>query len=91
MGTGDGSGPGHNALKNQVVGFLFAAQYMRGATNYAVSASHCRSSSRTAAKMLADANDEAAIRSLLLVQCRSYSSTPSPCSSSSYSADGGIH
>jgi hypothetical protein len=29
MGTGDGSGPGHNALKNQVVGFLFAAQYMR--------------------------------------------------------------
>ena len=23
--------PGHNALKNQVVGFLFAAQYMRGA------------------------------------------------------------
>lgn len=30
MGSGDGSGPGHNALKNQVVGFLFAAQYMRG-------------------------------------------------------------
>ena len=31
MGSGDGTGPGHNALKNQVVGFLFAAQYMRGA------------------------------------------------------------
>lgn len=30
MGSGDGTGPGHNALKNQVVGFLFAAQYMRG-------------------------------------------------------------
>lgn len=31
MGGGDGSGPGHNALKNQVVGFLFAAAYLRGA------------------------------------------------------------
>lgn len=29
MGSGDGSGPGHNALKNQVVGFLFAAAYLR--------------------------------------------------------------
>lgn len=29
MGGGDGSGPGHNAFKNQVVGFLFAAAYLR--------------------------------------------------------------
>lgn len=33
MGSGDGTGPGHNALKNQIVGFLFAAQYMRGTSS----------------------------------------------------------
>lgn len=60
MGTGDGSGPGHNALKNQVVGFLFAAQYMRGATGYAV----CIALSKqwqNCCLNLADANDQAAI------------------------------
>jgi len=31
MGGGDGVGPGPNALKSQVIGFLFAAAYMRGA------------------------------------------------------------
>jgi hypothetical protein len=30
MGSGDGTSPGHNALKSQIVGFLFAAAYMRG-------------------------------------------------------------
>jgi len=29
MGGGDGTGPGPNALKSQVIGFLFAAAYMR--------------------------------------------------------------
>lgn len=29
MGSGDGTSPGHNALKSQIVGFLFAAAYMR--------------------------------------------------------------
>jgi len=29
MGGGDGVGPGPNALKSQVIGFLFAAAYMR--------------------------------------------------------------
>ena len=33
MGGGDGVGPGPNALKSQVIGFLFAAAYMRGASS----------------------------------------------------------
>ena len=31
MGAGDGVRPGPNALKSQIIGFLFAAAYMRGA------------------------------------------------------------
>lgn len=30
MGAGDGNGSGHSAFKSQIVGFLFAAAYMRG-------------------------------------------------------------
>lgn len=40
MGVGDGTGTGHSALKSQIVGFLFAAAYMRGWHQLQPSISH---------------------------------------------------
>ena len=60
MGGGDGVGPGPNALKSQVIGFLFAAAYMRGTARVLQQMSCLQSTFRVGA----DAH-------VLCLQCRS--------------------